>query len=249
MRELNLAAARLARECADECTGAGGRPVIVAGSVGPTGELLEPVGPLTHADATAAFEEQIAALIEGGADVIWAETMSSVEEFGAVAAAAANQSAPFCATLSFDTAGRTMMGVTSEAYAALAAALPNPPLAVGANFGPGASDLLRTVLGITGSTGYSTGEHLHFEIIWEGTRLNPEDYLDFRIPEGAPLSNGPIYFAPRGTATNTPTLTPTPTDTPTITPSMVARTLPIIETWIVFRRPVTNARKKVSFAV
>ncbi len=72
VRELNMAAARLARDCAD----AAGRPVIVAGSVGPTGELLEPVGPLTHADAAAAFEEQIAALMEGGADVIWAETMS-----------------------------------------------------------------------------------------------------------------------------------------------------------------------------
>ena len=43
VRELNMAAARLARECAAECTGAAGRPVIVAGSVGPTGEILEPV--------------------------------------------------------------------------------------------------------------------------------------------------------------------------------------------------------------
>ena len=145
VRELNKAAAEIARECAD----ATGRPVIVAGSVGPTGEILEPVGSLPHADAVAAFEEQIAALIEGGADVIWSETMSSVEEFHAVAEAAANQNAPYCSTLSFDTAGRTMMGVTSTAYAGLAAALPNPPLAIGANCGTGAPDLLRTVLGIT----------------------------------------------------------------------------------------------------
>lgn len=145
VRELNLAAARLARDCADRA----GRTVIVAGSVGPTGEIMEPVGSLSHADAVAAFEEQIAALVEGGADVIWAETISSEEEFRAVSEAAAAQNAPLCATLSFDTAGRTMMGVTSEAYAALAAALPVPPYAIGANCGTGAPDLLRTVLGIT----------------------------------------------------------------------------------------------------
>jgi len=151
VRELNIAAAGLGRECADDRAVTGGRPVIVAGSVGPTGEILEPVGTLAHTDAVDAFEEQIAALLEGGADVIWAETMSSVEEFRAVAEAAANQDAPFCATLSFDTAGRTMMGVTSEAYAALAASLPNPPIAIGANCGTGAPDLLRTVMGITGA--------------------------------------------------------------------------------------------------
>jgi 5-methyltetrahydrofolate--homocysteine methyltransferase len=51
--------------------------------------------------------------------------------------------------MSFDTAGRTMMGVTSSAYAALAGTLAATPLALGANCGTGASDLLRTVLGIT----------------------------------------------------------------------------------------------------
>ena len=77
----------------------------------------------------------------------------------------------------------------------------------------------ETRLGITGSTGYSTGEHLHFEILWEEKRVNPEHYLDFDIPEGAPLSSGPIYWGPWPTATNSPTVTPTPTDTPTITPT------------------------------
>lgn len=145
VRELNVAAARIARECAD----AAGRPVIVAGSVGPTGEILQPVGALGHDDAVSAFREQIAALIEGGADVIWAETISSEEEFRAVAEAAAAEGAPFCGTLSFDTAGRTMMGVTSSAFAGMARDLPLTPIAFGANCGTGAPDLLRTVLGIT----------------------------------------------------------------------------------------------------
>jgi 5-methyltetrahydrofolate--homocysteine methyltransferase len=143
--ELNKRAAELAREVAD----AAGRPVIVAGSVGPTGEIFEPVGPLSIADAVTAFEEQIKGLMEGGADVIWAETISSEEEITAISMACANLNAPLCATLSFDTAGRTMMGITSTGYADMQSTLTAKPLAFGANCGTGAPDLLRTVLGIT----------------------------------------------------------------------------------------------------
>lgn len=143
--ELNGAAARIARERAD----AAGRPVVVAGSVGPTGEILQPVGALAQADAVTAFREQMRALMDNGADVVWAETISSEEEFRAAAEAADAESAPFCGTLSFDTAGRTMMGVTSSAFAGMAHDLPVRPIAFGANCGTGAPDLLRTVLGIT----------------------------------------------------------------------------------------------------
>lgn len=143
--ELNRVAAELARECVDKS----GRDIIVAGSMGPTGELLEPVGTLTHAEAVEMFEEQARGLIAGGADVLWAETISSEEEMRAASEAAANIGAPFCGTMSFDTAGRTMMGVTSSGYAGIAGTLASRPLALGANCGTGASDLLRTVLGIT----------------------------------------------------------------------------------------------------
>ena len=71
--ELNIAAARLGREAADSVE----RRVLVAGSIGPTGELFEPLGPLTMADGIAAFREQGEALAEGGCDVLWVETMSS----------------------------------------------------------------------------------------------------------------------------------------------------------------------------
>ena len=54
VRELNMAAARVARSVAE----AGGRRVLVAGSIGPTGEILAPLGPLEPADAEAAFAEQ-----------------------------------------------------------------------------------------------------------------------------------------------------------------------------------------------
>lgn len=146
--ELNKRAAELAREVAD----AADHPVIVAGSVGPTGEIFEPVGTLSQADAIEAFEEQMRGLKDGGADVMWAETISAEEEITAIAQAAANLGMPLCATLSFDTAGRTMMGVTSTGYAEMQAALPSQPLAFGANCGTGAPDLLRTVLGLTEAT-------------------------------------------------------------------------------------------------
>ena len=145
VHELNKAAALLARDCVSKA----GRPVIVAGSVGPTGEIMAPVGSLSHDDAVAAFRTQIAGLMDGGVDVIWAETISSEEEFRAVAEAAAAEGAPFCGTLSFDTAGRTMMGVTSTAFANIAQSVPAKPIGFGANCGTGASDLVRTVLGIT----------------------------------------------------------------------------------------------------
>lgn len=142
--ELNGAAARLGREIADQAD----RPVVVAGSMGPTGEILEPVGTFPVAEAERFFEEQADALMEGGADVLWLETISAPEELAAAAAAIAKVGAPWCCTMSFDTAGRTMMGVTSTDMVKLVADLPLAPLAFGANCGVGASDLVRTVSGI-----------------------------------------------------------------------------------------------------
>ena len=143
--ELSRISAELGREVAD----ASGRSVVVAGSVGPTGEILQPVGALSHADAVEIFHETAEGLKAGGADVLWLETISAPEEFRAAAEAFALADMPWCGTMSFDTAGRTMMGVTSSAMVALVQGLPNPPLAFGANCGTGASDLLRTVMGFS----------------------------------------------------------------------------------------------------
>ncbi len=143
--ELNRIAAELGREIADSA----GRPVVVAGSMGPTGEIMAPMGSLTHEIAVEMFHEQAEGLKAGGADVLWVETISAPEEYRAAAEACTLAGMPWCGTMSFDTAGRTMMGLTSEDLAALVGKLPNAPVAFGANCGVGASDLLRTVLGIT----------------------------------------------------------------------------------------------------
>lgn len=140
--DLNRRAAELARQA----TAQTGRRVIVAGSVGPTGELMEPLGALTHDGAVAAFGEQIAGLKAGGVDVIWIETMSSAEEIRAAAQAAREAGMPYVFTASFDTAGRTMMGMTPAELTALVPQGPQGPRAVGANCGVGASDLLSSIL-------------------------------------------------------------------------------------------------------
>ncbi|WP_347137819.1 betaine--homocysteine S-methyltransferase [Paracoccus sp. SSK6] len=141
VRELNRTGTAMARDIAD----ASGRRVIVAGNIGPTGEIMAPIGSLSHARAVEMFHEQAEALKEGGADVLWVETISSAEEFRAAAEAAHLADMPWCGMMSFDTAGRTIMGVTSTQLSALVERLPNPPLAYGANCGMGAADLLRTV--------------------------------------------------------------------------------------------------------
>ncbi len=143
--ELARRAAELARQAADEVE----RPVVVAGSVGPTGELFEPLGALTFAVAVASFREQIAGLRDGGADVVWIETMSAVEELRAAATAAIEAGMPYVATASFDTAGRTMMGVMPGALGDVFDRLSAPPVAFGANCGVGASDLVVSVLAMT----------------------------------------------------------------------------------------------------
>ena len=141
--ELNRVAAEIGRDVADRAN----RKVVVAGSVGPTGEIFAPMGTMTHALAVEIFHEQAEGLKAGGVDVLWVETISAAEEYRAAAEAAKLAGMAWCGTMSFDTAGRTMMGLTSAGMAALVDSLDHPPLAFGANCGVGASDLLRTVLG------------------------------------------------------------------------------------------------------
>jgi 5-methyltetrahydrofolate--homocysteine methyltransferase len=144
VHELNVAGARIAREAAEEA----GRPVIVAGSMGPTGDLFEPLGPLTIDEGAAVFAEQAKALAEGGVDVLWIETMSAADEVTAAIRGAAVAGLPVVATMTFDTNGRTMMGLTPEAAIGHAHGCAVHPLAFGANCGIGPSQLVESLLGL-----------------------------------------------------------------------------------------------------
>ncbi len=135
--ELNRAAASLARAEAD----AAPHLVIVAGSMGPTGQMLAPMGTLPPEDAVAAFAGQARALVAGGVDVLWIETMSDLEEVRA-AVDGCRQAAPevpVVATMTFDTRGRTMMGTTPQQ--AVAALSEMGVVALGANCGKGPDEL------------------------------------------------------------------------------------------------------------
>jgi 5-methyltetrahydrofolate--homocysteine methyltransferase len=152
VHELNRVGAAIGRDIAD----ASGRTVIVAGSVGPTGDIMSPMGTLTHKIAVEMFHEQAEGLKAGGADVLWVETISAPEEFRAAAEAFALADMPWCGTMSFDTAGRTMMGLTSTNMTKMVGKLDHQPIGYGANCGVGASDLLRTILGIAEHSGDAT---------------------------------------------------------------------------------------------
>ena len=142
VEELNAQAAAIARSCAD----ASSRDVIVAGSMGPTGEILEPVGTLSLQAAENAFTDQARALAKGGADVIWLETMSSREELQAARAGAAQSGLPVVVTMTFDTNGSTMMGVPPAQLVDIYRETIPPLAAYGANCGVGAADLVGTLL-------------------------------------------------------------------------------------------------------
>ncbi len=134
--ELNEAGVALARKVAEQA----GRPVVVAGSMGPTGELFEPLGPLSRAAGTELFAEQARALAAGGADVLWIETLSSLEELTAAVEAALPLGLPVVTTMSFDTNGKTMMGVDPAGLAAWWDGAGADPAAIGGNCGVGLAD-------------------------------------------------------------------------------------------------------------
>ncbi len=192
---LNKRAAEIARAVADKA----GRRVIVAGSVGPTGELLQPLGAMSYDEAVDAFAEQIEGLKAGGAEVAWIETMSAPDEIKAAAQAAISVGLPYTYTGSFDTAGRTMMGMAPNEIHAVGEALAEPPLAVGANCGVGASDILASLLDMTaakpeaavivkGNCGIP--EFRGSEIHYSGTPELMADYVRLAVDGGATIVGG-----------------------------------------------------------
>lgn len=195
VHELNKRAAEIARAVADKAP----RKVIVAGSVGPTGELLVPLGAMTYDDAVNAFREQIAGLKDGGADVAWIETMSAPEEMRAAAQAAIAEDMPYTVTASFDTAGKSMMGLHPKEMGAVFAPVEKAPVAFGANCGVGASDILSSLLDmregapdakiiVKGNCGIPQfqGE----QIVYSGTPELMADYVRLAIDGGATIIGG-----------------------------------------------------------
>jgi methionine synthase I (cobalamin-dependent) len=194
--EINLAAARIARSVAD----ASGRDVAVAGSMGPTGEIMEPIGPLTFEQAKAAFAEQAKSLAEGGADVLWIETMSSVEEVQAAVEGAATAGLPIVCTLSFDTNGRTMMGISPSDFAALEKTLVPRLAACGTNCGVGASEVVACIHNLAVAAGPDVvlvakgncgiPQYVDGSIVYNGTPEIMAVYARMALDAGARIIGG-----------------------------------------------------------
>ena len=193
--ELNKRAAEIARSVAD----AAGRKVIVAGSVGPTGELLVPLGAMTYEEAVDAFAQQMEGLNAGGAEVAWVGTMSAPDGIRAAAEAAIRVGLPYTYTGSFDTAGRTMMGLLPNDIHAVADGLAEPPLGVGANCGVGAADILASLLDMTAARPDATvivkgncgiPEFHGSEIRYSGTPELMADYVRLAVDAGAQIVGG-----------------------------------------------------------
>jgi 5-methyltetrahydrofolate--homocysteine methyltransferase len=130
--ELNRRAVELAREAVPAGT-------LVAGSIGPTGHLADPLGPLTRELAVATFAGQARSLAAGGVDLLVLETFFSLDEgLWALEGIRSETDLPLVVSYSFDQGRRTMMGLTPtqvvEAFAPLGVA------ALGANCGKSLED-------------------------------------------------------------------------------------------------------------
>jgi len=192
--ELNKAAGMIAREVADHAD----RLVIVAGSMGPTGEMIEPHGLMTPKEATKAFKAQAEGLAEGGVDVLWLETMYAMEELEAAMEAVKDIGLPVCATMSFDTAGKTMMGITPANLAKRSKDLNLNGF--GANCGIGAPDLLATINDISKNVDPGTvviskancgiPEFVDGNITYSGTEELMSEYVQIAMNSGAKIIGG-----------------------------------------------------------
>lgn len=136
VHELNKAGAEIARRVADRHPG-----TFVMGDIGPSGDLMEPMGTLTPESAKALFAEQIKGLVDGGVDALLIETMSDLAEVEAAVAAAKEiaPNLPIIATMSFDTNLRTMMGVKPAMAVTQLSAL--GVRIIGANCGRGTDEM------------------------------------------------------------------------------------------------------------
>ena len=134
--ELNQAGAQIARKVADRHPGC-----FVMGDVGPSGELMEPMGTMTIDEAKVLFADQIKALVAGGVDAILIETMSDLQEVEAAVKAAKEvaPNLPIIVTFSFDTNLRTMMGVKPAVAVKTLAA--QGVRIIGANCGRGTDEM------------------------------------------------------------------------------------------------------------
>lgn len=206
--ELNIAAVTILKEQIKDS----GREVVIAGSIGPTGEILFPLGEMLPDDAVAAFAEQALALKEGGADVLWIETMSSQEEVELAVKGASQAGLPIVFTMSFDTNGRTMMGIGAADMMKLHHQIQPQAHACGTNCGIGASEVVAAVLNMKATAIEGTDpviiakancgipEFVNGKIVYNGTPEIMANYAIMARNAGARIIGGCCGTSPEHVA-------------------------------------------------
>jgi 5-methyltetrahydrofolate--homocysteine methyltransferase len=198
VEELNVEAVRLLRQEIEKS----GREIVAAGSMGPTGEILAPLGDLSHDKAVAAFREQAEALKKGGVDVFWIETMSSKDEANAAVEACSGLGLPIVTTYSIDTNGRTMMGLSPADIVDNAQHSDTPLFALGSNCGTGTAELVAAVVNIKNAMGDAEQplivakancgipQYVDGEIVYGGSAETMAEYARMAIDAGATIIGG-----------------------------------------------------------
>lgn len=168
-REINAAAARIARKAA-------GGKALVAGSVGPLGELLSPFGSFSFNEARRAFRTQIEGLLEGGSDFILIETMLDLREAKAAVLAAkdAAEDCAFVISFTFDRLGCTVTGTPPEVAARWAAL--SGAAGVGANCGVGPGSYVPTVETLSSHAGIPVFVYANAGLPGDGDYISPEEF-------------------------------------------------------------------------
>ena len=190
-----------------------GKDIVAAGSIGPTGEILEPNGTMKIEDAAEAYAAQAMGLKDGGADVIWIETISSIEEATAAVIGAQKTNLPIVLTMSIDSNGRTMMGVAPSEISQLQAQLPCKPTAFGANCGVGSAEVIAAIINMQTKDDLNSAapilvakgncgipEWLNGQICYSGTPELMATYTAMAIDAGARLIGGCCGTTPKHVA-------------------------------------------------
>jgi len=154
--ELNIAAARILKQVVIEYP----HDIVIAGSIGPTGEFMSPTGDLSYSDAYHAFKQQAQALQQGGVDMLWIETMSDTQEVKAAYEAAICTGLPVIYTMSMDTGGHSRTGVSPSQLVNLNQQLSTASIAFGINCGHSPSATVASVRGIKKRIGANNNQAL-----------------------------------------------------------------------------------------
>lgn len=178
--------------------GVAGTSAWVGASIGPIGQLLEPLGTVSVAEVEAAYAAQIAIVAAAGADIILIETQHDIEEAcAAVRAAKETTSLPVFCTFAFNAKGRTMMGLKPD-EAAIRARDTGADV-VGANCGEGPAAVLAALQGMKGATDLPLMAQAnagipkadaHGQASWDVTPEQMAEYVRSYIALGARVVGG-----------------------------------------------------------